>query len=124
MGLVGEVGSGKTTLLSLLNRFHDPPADSILLDRTPIEQIPAEQLRRQFSYVGQEPFLFSDTIAANLRLAVPEADQEELERVCRLAITFAWRYGTSDPALRGICPTRRSSRFNGSATLPILSGLG
>lgn len=85
LGLVGEVGCGKSTLLQLLNRFHDPPPDTILLDGAPLETIPLEQLRRQFSYVPQEAFLFSDTIAANLRLAKPKASQEELEEACRLA---------------------------------------
>lgn len=100
LGIVGEVGSGKTTLLNLLNRFHDPPEKTLFLDGVAIETIPLEQLRSYLSYVGQEPFLFSDTIAANLRLANPEAPQEELERVCRAAclheeiLKFAEGYDT------------------------------
>ncbi len=85
LGLVGEVGSGKTTLLLLLNRFFDPPKGTIFLDGVDITTLNLAELRAQFSWVPQEPFLFSDTIEANLRLAHPEVDPDQLLEACRRA---------------------------------------
>jgi ATP-binding cassette subfamily B multidrug efflux pump len=85
VGIVGEIGSGKSTLAQLIVRIYDPPEGTLFLDGEDLRSIPVAYLRESVAYVPQEPFLFSDTIAQNLRLANPGATQEEMERVCAIA---------------------------------------
>jgi ATP-binding cassette subfamily B protein len=85
LGVVGEVASGKSTLAQLLCRMYDPPRGSILVDGRDILDLPVGFLRSHIAYVPQEAFLFSDTVAENLRLGKPEATQAEMESACRLA---------------------------------------
>ncbi|KAH9309149.1 hypothetical protein KI387_037060, partial [Taxus chinensis] len=66
IALVGESGSGKSTVLSLLERFYDPDKGVILLDKTDIKTLQLKWLRKQISLVGQEPFLFDETIRENI----------------------------------------------------------
>jgi ATP-binding cassette subfamily B protein len=70
--LVGPTGSGKSTLLSLLVRLHEPPPHTIFIDGVDVREIPLPVLRGAIGFVPQEPFLFSDTIAANIALGVGE----------------------------------------------------
>src|SRR5436190_346725 len=74
VALVGATGSGKSTLISLLPRLHEPPAGAVTIDGTDIREIPLERLRRAIGFVPQEPFLFSDSIAANVAFGDTEAD--------------------------------------------------
>ncbi|MDQ3420183.1 MAG: ABC transporter ATP-binding protein/permease [Acidobacteriota bacterium] len=67
--LVGGTGSGKSTLIALLPRLHEPPAGSVLLDRVDVREIPLATLRGAIGFVPQEPFLFSDSLAANIAFA-------------------------------------------------------
>lgn len=76
--ITGKTGSGKTTLAMLMIRFLDAPSGSIFLDGHEIHFIPLSGLRKTISLIPQEPFLFSDTIRANLLLARPEAGEEDL----------------------------------------------
>lgn len=69
LGLVGTVGSGKSTLLALLLRFYEPPRGSILIDGHDLLDLDPDAVRRLFALAAQEPFLFSDTIAANVAFA-------------------------------------------------------
>ena len=85
LGVVGRTGAGKSSLLKLLMRLANPTAGAITMGGVPIDQLPLGTLRNQFAYVPQEPFLFSTTIAANIALGKPEASQEEIERVARIA---------------------------------------
>ncbi len=85
LGLVGEVGSGKSTLAQLLLRLHEPPEGTFFLDGEDVADLDPESLRRAIAYVPQEPFLFSDTIAENLRLGKADATREEMEEACRLS---------------------------------------
>lgn len=78
VAVVGETGSGKTTLGRLLARFSDPSTGSISIGGIPINRIANDELRRLLVVVPQEPFLFSETIAANLRFALPTATDEDL----------------------------------------------
>ena len=78
VAVVGETGSGKTTLGRLLARFSDPSTGSISIGGVALNRIQNEELRRLLVVVPQEPFLFSDTIAANLRFALPTATDEDL----------------------------------------------
>jgi len=66
LAIVGHSGSGKSTLVSLLPRFYDVDAGSILLDDTPIEEYTLQNLRDNLSLVTQDVVLFNDTIANNL----------------------------------------------------------
>ncbi|WP_421183237.1 ABC transporter transmembrane domain-containing protein [Aeromonas enteropelogenes] len=85
LGVVGRTGAGKSSLLKLLMRLANSSAGQLTMGSVPIEQLALGELRRQFAYVPQEPFLFSTTIAANIALGRPDASQEEIERVARIA---------------------------------------
>ncbi|WP_421281694.1 ABC transporter transmembrane domain-containing protein [Aeromonas taiwanensis] len=85
LGIVGRTGAGKSSLLKLLMRLANPSAGQITMGGVPIERLALGELRSQFAYVPQEPFLFSTTIAANVALGRPDASQEEIERVARIA---------------------------------------
>jgi subfamily B ATP-binding cassette protein MsbA len=67
--IVGRSGSGKSSLVRLLPRFYAPDSGRILLDGTPIDQIPMADLRRQIAFVGQDTVLFDDTVANNIAYA-------------------------------------------------------
>jgi ATP-binding cassette subfamily B protein len=66
---VGGTGSGKTTLISLLPRLHEPPTGSVLVEGVDVREIPLSKLRGTIGFVPQEPFLFSSSIADNIRFA-------------------------------------------------------
>jgi ATP-binding cassette subfamily B protein len=66
VAIVGRTGTGKSTLLALLARLHDPPAGSVFIDGIDVREMPLETLRAAIGFVPQEPFLFSDTVAANI----------------------------------------------------------
>lgn len=77
VAIVGRTGSGKSTLLSLLARLHDPPIGTVFVDGVDVRTMPLSTLRGAIGVVPQEPFLFSDTVAHNVRFgrpATPEAD--------------------------------------------------
>ncbi len=86
--MTGKTGSGKTTLALLLVRLLEPAYGSIYLNGNDIHSIPLSDLRQTVSLIPQEPFLFSDTIRANLLLARPEADEEELREVLQAAAFY------------------------------------
>ncbi|HEX6810017.1 MAG TPA: ABC transporter ATP-binding protein [Planctomycetota bacterium] len=69
LGLVGPVGSGKSTLLALLMRFYDPPRGTVFVDGHDVLDLAPHSLRQLFALASQEPFLFSDTVAANVGFA-------------------------------------------------------
>ncbi len=85
LGIVGRTGAGKSSLLKLLMRLANPTSGELTMGAVPIAQLALGDLRGQFAYVPQEPFLFSTTIAANIALGRPDASQEEIERVARIA---------------------------------------
>ncbi len=77
--IIGEVGSGKTTLANALVRLIDIAPGQLFIDDLDITQIALSDLRKIISYVPQESFLFSDTIANNLRYGKPNADLSTVE---------------------------------------------
>jgi len=81
----GRTGSGKTTLAQLLVRLYDPPEGTVALDGQAIHDIPLGYLRSAISLIPQVPFLFSDTLRANLRMADPEAEEAQLWEALSLA---------------------------------------
>lgn len=76
LGLVGPVGSGKSTILALLLRLYDPPAGTIFVDGHDILDLDPRALRRTFAVAPQDPFLFSDTIEANVRFGAPDGVED------------------------------------------------
>ncbi|CAM3167284.1 ABC transporter transmembrane domain-containing protein [Sporolactobacillus spathodeae] len=85
LGIVGKTGAGKTTLLRLLLREFDLQDGRIEIGGTSIDAVTLEALRRAIGYVPQDHILFSATLSENIAFARPEASQEEIERVARLA---------------------------------------
>ncbi len=83
--ITGKTGSGKTTLAMVMMRLLEPSQGKIFLAGQEIHSIPLSQLRKTVSLISQEPFLFSDTIRANLLLARPEAEEEDLWVVLKAA---------------------------------------
>jgi ATP-binding cassette subfamily B protein len=78
LGIIGSVGSGKSTIVKLISKVYKPTQGSIFIDKYDIEDIDDSLLRRIVSVAPQEPFLFSDTIAENVRIGNPEASDEEI----------------------------------------------
>ncbi|MGC1374596.1 MAG: thiol reductant ABC exporter subunit CydD [Anaerolineales bacterium] len=83
--LVGPSGAGKSTLVNLLLRFAEPGAGRITVNGAALASIPPDEWRRQVAWVSQKPFLFHDTIAANIRLAKPDASDAEVAAAARAA---------------------------------------
>lgn len=83
--LVGPSGSGKTTLTRLLMRQADPQEGRILIGGVDLRQIPPEELQSLVSVVFQDVYLFDDTVLANIRMARPDADEDEIIEAARAA---------------------------------------
>ncbi|HLY93826.1 MAG TPA: ABC transporter ATP-binding protein [Gaiellaceae bacterium] len=78
IALVGESGGGKSTLARLIGRFYDPDAGAVRVDGHDLRAVKLRSYRRQLGVVLQDPFLFSGTIASNIRFAKPDATDEEV----------------------------------------------
>lgn len=85
IALVGPSGAGKSTLLNLALRFFDATSGAILIDGQNIRDVTIESLRKATALVTQEPFLFDNTIGANIAYGSPEASQLEIEQAARAA---------------------------------------
>lgn len=85
IALVGPSGEGKSTLVNLLLKFHEPQQGVIRLGGYPLSEYHGEDLRSYFAVASQHTHLFNSTVRGNLLLAKPDASDEELEQVCRLA---------------------------------------
>lgn len=85
VAVVGKSGSGKSTLVNLLLRFYDPQQGEIYLNEQNIRNLPLKELRSLISVVFQETNLFYGSAADNLRIAKPQATQEELEEAAQKA---------------------------------------
>jgi ABC-type multidrug transport system fused ATPase/permease subunit len=83
--LIGGTGSGKTTLLNLILRFFDATGGAVLVNGTDVREQSTEQLRSAIGLVPQEAFLFSGTVASNLRFGRPEATDAQLWRALDVA---------------------------------------
>lgn len=85
VALVGSSGAGKSTLADLVPRFHDVTSGELLIDGVNIKEYSLHSLRSQMSIVTQEPILFNDTIANNIRLGKEEATEEEIMEAAKVA---------------------------------------
>ena len=79
VALVGPSGAGKSTILNLIPRFYDVTGGAVRIDGQDVRAVTLASLRRQIALVTQEPFLFDDTIAANIAYARPSASHAEIE---------------------------------------------
>ncbi len=85
LALVGMIGSGKSTLARMLPRLFAEESDSVLIDGTPVRDIPLAVLRRSIGFVDQEPFLFTASIRENILFGGRDAGPEEVDEVVCLA---------------------------------------
>ena len=85
IAVIGKTGSGKSTIAQLLLRMYDPVRGKILIDGTDIRQMDVRQMRAQISYVPQDVFLFSDTIAGNIGFGLDKATDEMIHKAARQA---------------------------------------
>ena len=85
IALVGSSGAGKSTLADLVPRFHDVTGGEVLIDGINIKDYSLHSVRSLMSIVTQEPILFNDTIANNIRLGKETATEEEIIDAAKVA---------------------------------------
>jgi len=83
--IVGKSGAGKSTLIDLLIGLIQPERGEVLADGKPLVKGLGNELRRAVSYVSQDPFLFHESVKDNLRLAAPDATEEQMWEALRFA---------------------------------------
>jgi ATP-binding cassette subfamily B multidrug efflux pump len=83
--IIGSTGAGKTTLLTLIPRLVDPTAGAVLVDGVDVRLLEPDEVWRRIGLVPQRPYLFSGTVASNLRYGNPDATDEELWRALEIA---------------------------------------
>ena len=83
--IIGSTGSGKTSLVNLVARLFDVTAGSVLLDGVDIRELDPQILWQRIGLVPQKPYLFTGTVASNLRYGKPDATEEEIWEALRVA---------------------------------------
>lgn len=111
VALVGPSGAGKSTLLHLLLRLSDPQVGRVTIDDTDIRDVTQASLRRNIGIVFQENVFLSGTIADNLRLAAPDADDEAMRRALERA--NAWEFVSRLPHRLETVLGERGARLSG-----------
>ena len=96
VALVGPTGAGKTSIGNLVARFYDVDEGAVLIDGHDVRDVTRESLHRQMGLVPQDPFLFSGTIADNIRFGRPDVVEEEMAAAARLANADAFIDGLSE----------------------------
>ncbi|MFC9874346.1 ABC transporter ATP-binding protein [Nocardia salmonicida] len=96
VALVGATGAGKSTLAKLLTRFYDPSGGVITLDEVDLRHLADAELRRHVVMITQEAYLFSGTIADNIRLGRPDATDAEVASAARAVGLDAFVAGLPD----------------------------
>lgn len=84
VAIVGSTGAGKSTLMNLLNRLYDIQSGEILVDGVPVHRVAQRELRRHVGMVLQDPFLFTDTVAENIRMRDPSISLDRVRAGARL----------------------------------------
>ncbi|QLH81125.1 ABC transporter ATP-binding protein [Halosimplex pelagicum] len=85
VAFVGQSGAGKSTVVSLLARMHEPTSGEIRADGVPISEMDIAEWRDRVAVVGQDPYVFDDTLRYNLTIADRDASREAIDRVCAIA---------------------------------------
>jgi subfamily B ATP-binding cassette protein MsbA len=85
VGFVGQSGAGKSTIVSLLAQLYEPNEGRITADGVPVDAYDVAAWRRRISVVRQDPFLFNDTLRANITVGNRDATQADVERVAEIA---------------------------------------
>ncbi|GAP13101.1 ABC-type multidrug transport system, ATPase and permease component [Longilinea arvoryzae] len=85
VALVGATGAGKSSIANLIGRFYEVEKGAVRIDGVDVREMTQASLHRQIGLVPQDAFLFSDTLADNIRFGRPEASDAEVERAARLA---------------------------------------
>ena len=85
VGIIGGTGSGKTSLIQLISRLYDVTDGQVMVGGVDVREYELETLRNEVATVLQKNVLFSGTIKENLRWGDPDATDEEIERICKLA---------------------------------------
>ncbi|MDQ6710642.1 MAG: ABC transporter ATP-binding protein/permease [Candidatus Dormibacteraeota bacterium] len=85
LALVGPSGAGKTTVANLIARFWDPQEGAVRLGGIDVRELPLDYVHRSIGLVLQDVFLFNDTVAANIKISDPDADDARLESAARAA---------------------------------------
>ena len=85
VALVGPTGAGKTSIASLIGRFYDVSEGAVLIDGVDVRDVRQRSMRRQMGWVSQDPFIFSGTIADNIRFGCPNAAMSEVTAAGKLA---------------------------------------
>ena len=85
VALVGPTGAGKTSIANLIARFYDASEGALLIDGIDIRQVQQRSMRSQMGLVSQDPFIFSGTIAENIRFGRPDATDDEVAAAGRTA---------------------------------------
>jgi ATP-binding cassette, subfamily B, multidrug efflux pump len=85
VALVGPTGAGKTSISNLIARFYDVSGGMVRIDGQDVRSVTQNSLHRQIGLVPQDSFLFSGTIADNIRFGAPQASDNEVEQAARLA---------------------------------------
>jgi ATP-binding cassette subfamily B protein len=83
--IIGSTGAGKTTLINLLPRLFDATSGSVLVDGVDVAELDPDLLWSRIGLVPQKPYLFSGTVASNLRYGKPDASEDELWRALEIA---------------------------------------
>lgn len=96
LAIMGMTGSGKSSLIHLISRFYDCTTGNIYLDDINIKELPLDLLRNQIVAVMQDTFLFSDTIAANIKFGNPEATDAQVAAAAAAAKVFEFSGGLPD----------------------------
>lgn len=128
VGICGPTGSGKSTLLSLIQRHFDVSEGDIRFHDIPLTKLQLDSWRSRLAVVSQTPFLFSDTVANNIALGCPNATQQEIEHVARLAsvhddiLRLPQGYDT-EVGERGVTPACGYIGVGGALIIGVVAGL-
>jgi ABC-type multidrug transport system fused ATPase/permease subunit len=96
VALVGPTGAGKTSIANLIARLYEVTDGAVLIDGVDVRDVTQVSLRRQTGFVPQDPFLFTGTLADNIRFGRPEAKDKEVETAARLANAHEFITGLPD----------------------------
>ncbi len=91
LALVGHTGAGKSSVARLITRFYEFQGGELLIDGRDIRRLDLQQYRQQIGVVPQEPFLFSGSVADNIRYGRPEAGDEAISRAAQRISHGDWR---------------------------------